>query len=83
MTHNTEQQPQKQTTTKKRKCPHPGCGKKLQLSDMPCRCDITFCTTHRLPEAHACTFNHAGAEWSRLVTRLFDEQVTQAKVARI
>ncbi len=68
---------------KKRKCPHPGCGKKLQLTDMACRCDVTFCAAHRLPETHVCTFNHAGMEWSRLVTRLFDEKVTQVKVAGI
>ena len=83
MTQPQEQQPHQLTTNKKRKCPHPGCGKKLQLTDMACRCDVTFCAAHRLPETHACTFNHAGVEWSRLVTRLFDEQVTHAKVAGI
>lgn len=76
-----------QTETKKpstkRKCPVHGCGKKLQLTDMECRCGTVHCMKHRLPETHACNYDHAAADWSRLVTRLMDEQVTHAKVAGI
>ncbi len=67
----------------KRKCPVSGCGKKLQLTDMACKCNATYCMMHRLPETHACTYDHSAADWSRLVCRLMDEQVTQAKVAGI
>ncbi len=67
----------------KRKCPVSGCGKKLQLTDMECRCGVVHCMMHRLPETHACNYDHAAADWSRLVTRLMDEQVTQVKVAGI
>lgn len=34
------------------------CAHKLLLSDLACRCDIRFCSKHRLPEDHACTFDH-------------------------
>ncbi len=67
----------------KNKCPFPNCNKKLQLTDMQCKCELIFCALHRLPEAHQCTFNHRGAEWSRLVERLFDEKVARPKVGEI
>ena len=67
----------------KRKCPVSGCGKKLQLTDMACKCNAIYCIMHRLPETHECKYDHAAADWSRLVTRLMDEQVTHAKVAGI
>ena len=31
------------------------CNKKLKLTDFACRCGITFCTKHRLPEQHNCS----------------------------
>jgi predicted nucleic acid binding AN1-type Zn finger protein len=72
-----------ETKKPKRKCPVSGCGKKLQLTDMECRCGVIHCMMHRLPETHACNYDHAAADWSRLVTRLMDEQVTHAKVVGI
>ncbi len=36
------------------------CKHKLALSDMPCKCGIRHCSAHRLPEDHACSFNHGG-----------------------
>ncbi len=65
------------------RCHFDDCRKKLQLTDLACRCQKIFCSLHRLPETHKCTFNHKEAEWSRLVTRLFDEQVTRPKVNMI
>ncbi len=78
--------PSVQSETKKpskRKCPVSGCGNKLQLTDMACKCNAIYCIMHRLPETHECKYDHAAADWSRLVTRLMDEQVTHAKVAGI
>ena len=34
------------------------CDKRLKLTDMTCRCEKVFCSKHRIPEAHACTFNY-------------------------
>ena len=42
----------------KKKCPFEGCKRKIQLTNTPCRCGITYCNYHRLPEQHKCTFNY-------------------------
>tara|TARA_Y100000996_G_C22416523_1_gene599550 strand:+ start:73 stop:267 length:195 start_codon:yes stop_codon:yes gene_type:complete len=33
------------------------CKKKLKLTDMKCRCGYKFCSSHRLPEQHNCTYD--------------------------
>ncbi|KAL1545720.1 zinc finger A20 and AN1 domain-containing stress-associated protein 6-like [Salvia divinorum] len=33
------------------------CRKKVGLTGFRCRCDVTFCGTHRYPEKHGCTFD--------------------------
>lgn len=42
------------------RCQLETCNKKvllvLQQANM-CRCDLTFCNLHRLPEKHSCTFD--------------------------
>ena len=40
-------------------CNKDGCIKKLKLfeQDMHCKCDLTFCTKHRLSFDHNCTFD--------------------------
>ena len=47
----------KSKKTKKPRCNHPECKKKLKLTDMPCRCKLSFCSKHRLPEQHNCRYN--------------------------
>jgi len=42
---------------KKKRCCFEGCNVKLKLSDMPCRCKYIYCSKHRLPEQHNCSFN--------------------------
>lgn len=39
------------------KCAKEDCRKRLLPSDMPCRCKQRFCTTHRYPETHQCTYD--------------------------
>ncbi len=34
------------------------CQKKLGNLGNECKCGFTFCNFHRLPEYHACNFNH-------------------------
>ena len=41
----------------KKRCSLQDCRKKLRLSDLPCRCTMRFCTIHRLPETHFCSYN--------------------------
>ena len=33
------------------------CRKVLKLTDMECKCGKRFCSVHRLPENHFCSFN--------------------------
>jgi predicted nucleic acid binding AN1-type Zn finger protein len=49
---------EKHTSKKKKKrCPLDGCRKKLKLTDMDCKCKNRFCSLHRLPETHNCSWN--------------------------
>jgi len=34
------------------------CSKKTGLSGFKCKCGESFCSEHRLPESHTCTFDH-------------------------
>ena len=38
------------------KCPV--CTRKVALVAQPCRCAQRFCAHHRMPEAHACTYDY-------------------------
>ena len=42
---------------KKNRCAFKGCKKKLGMVPFECKCGFKFCTEHRLPEFHKCTFN--------------------------
>lgn len=43
---------------KKRKCcAAKGCKKKINLLSFTCKCEKVFCTEHRMPEEHQCTFD--------------------------
>jgi predicted nucleic acid binding AN1-type Zn finger protein len=45
------------TTTNLKRCAT--CRKKLTLTDLSCgKCQSRFCSTHRLPEDHACSHNY-------------------------
>ncbi|KAG9397512.1 AN1-like Zinc finger [Carpediemonas membranifera] len=41
------------------------CGKSTVLG-FTCKCGHTYCTKHRMPEHHACTFDHAAAARSQI-----------------
>ncbi|XP_065190981.1 uncharacterized protein LOC135821985 [Sycon ciliatum] len=43
---------------KKRRCHFPSCRTKLSLTDIECRCGMRFCSLHRYPEKHSCTFDY-------------------------
>ena len=48
---------QNKKNTKTKRCCFKTCNKKLCLTDMPCRCKQTYCSIHRLPEMHTCSYN--------------------------
>jgi hypothetical protein len=45
--------------SKKERCGHENCNKKLGLCDtmMKCKCEKAFCITHRTPTSHNCQYN--------------------------
>ena len=49
----------KQKKNKKPRCAMEGCNKKLSNTAcmITCRCGLNFCTVHRMPECHKCTFD--------------------------
>lgn len=49
--------PKKSCKKKSKRCYFPGCRKKLKLTDMECRCKHIFCSIHRLPEQHKCSYD--------------------------
>ena len=43
--------------SKSKRCFLDNCNKKIKLTDIECKCEHTFCTLHRLPEQHLCSFD--------------------------
>jgi len=42
-------------------CSHVSCKKKIKLTEEvmgKCRCNNIYCTRHRIPESHDCSFNY-------------------------
>ena len=39
-------------------CFYEDCGKRLKITDLKCRCEYIYCSTHRLPETHACNYDY-------------------------
>ena len=50
----------KESKVKKRKniCQYKDCKKKLSFMNFSCLCEKKFCSLHRLPEDHECTFDY-------------------------
>lgn len=42
------------------------CNKRIGLTGFKCRCDYVFCASHRLAEAHDCSFDYKKVERQRL-----------------
>ena len=42
------------------------CEKKIKLLGFDCKCGHIFCSTHRLPEDHSCSFDHKAFEKKNL-----------------
>ena len=44
-----------------RRCQQPNCKKKINFTDFKCKCENYYCSIHRLPEQHGCSFDFKGA----------------------
>ncbi|XP_063722547.1 AN1-type zinc finger protein 6-like isoform X2 [Symsagittifera roscoffensis] len=57
------------------------CKKKLGLTDMSCRCGGLYCSMHRYPDDHACSFDYRTEGQNAL--RLANPKVDGEKIAKI
>ena len=48
------------------RCNFKNCNKKLPLSSTKCRCGQRFCSKHRLPEIHDCSYDYKSEYKDRL-----------------
>jgi len=46
------------------------CKKKVGLLPFICECELMFCSNHRHPEDHSCTFDHRGKSTKSLERNL-------------
>lgn len=64
MSHSSESTlipPLTQPSSKKKltpRCCMLDCKKKIGLIRFECKCGLSFCVKHKLPELHNCSFNH-------------------------
>tara|TARA_X000000950_G_scaffold285442_1_gene391432 strand:+ start:8857 stop:9141 length:285 start_codon:yes stop_codon:yes gene_type:complete len=58
MKENKPNKEKKKKKTKKKvpRCAHPDCKTKLRLTDMPCKCNLTFCGIHKPFYKHNCCY---------------------------
>lgn len=61
----------------------PSCNKcrKRPLISVDCRCGLTFCMAHRMPEDHECCFNHR--EYGQRILRDANPVVVGQKVDKV
>jgi predicted nucleic acid binding AN1-type Zn finger protein len=57
------------------------CSRKLKLLGIECKCGLFFCSHHRLPEDHSCTFNHKRAGRDKLAKEVI--KVEKGKIESI
>lgn len=48
----------KKKSKEPKRCQHKECNKKLGLVKINCKCDLFFCSKHRSPENHMCTYDY-------------------------
>jgi predicted nucleic acid binding AN1-type Zn finger protein len=63
----------------KERCYH--CRKKVGLLGFTCKCDFVFCSTHRYPKEHQCTYDHAAVTREKLTKQ--NPLIQAAKVDKI
>jgi predicted nucleic acid binding AN1-type Zn finger protein len=49
------------------RCSAEDCKKKLALTDMACKCSGVYCSAHRMPETHACSFDFRAQQRDNLM----------------
>lgn len=72
-------------TSSKKRCALEGCNRKIPLSMQmdSCRCQLTFCSKHRLPETHQCTYDFRSVHEKKSVDRVAAMKCVGEKVIKI
>lgn len=53
------------------------CGKKVGIYAIKCRCDYTFCHTHKYPEEHKCEIDY------KLIGISINDKILASKIDKI
>ncbi len=72
------------TKNKKKKkniCALNGCQNKLSIISFSCKCQKKFCSVHRLPEDHSCTFDYQ--THGKCIIAKKNPQILNAKITHI
>ena len=76
---------EKKKSSKKR-CNHPECRKKLSLVDTTmggCKCEKFFCSLHRDPESHQCSYDWHNTKKNELAKILNSNKCVASKLTAI
>lgn len=65
---------------KSNRCNHDECNTKLGMLGFECQCGYKYCSKHRLPEDHMCSFNHKETSRNHLASKLLNEKVVADKI---
>lgn len=76
-----QDEPLEQKKKPANRCSERTCNKKLMLTDITCKCSQRFCSTHRMPEDHACNYDFKAAGKKLLENNLL--KVDGSKMERI
>lgn len=76
-----QQQQQQQPKKPANRCSQTTCNKKLMLTDITCKCCNRFCSAHRMPEDHACSYDFKAAGKKLLESNLL--KVDGSKMERL
>lgn len=64
----------------KARCGFNECKKKIGIMEFICLCGGKYCSKHRLPEDHDCSFNHGKESKKVLSEKLLSEKVESKKI---
>lgn len=78
---NTTLKPLIKKKKKKKICSMEGCQKKLNLISFSCKCSKKFCSIHRMPEDHSCSFDYKSH--GKCIIAKKNPQIVKAKITHI
>jgi hypothetical protein len=61
----------------KKCCAKEGCGKKLELTAFPCKCQKLYCSLHRYQTEHDCQYDYHAAAKEELLKTMSTAVVAQ------